>query len=105
MSTRGFEVTSAVSPMNEAFDYSAWVGRKAPGAIAAHHVVVELQRRADELRSIDARTDALFEFLDARGLVVNDEQRDRILDTEDLETIKRWVRRAATITRTEELFE
>jgi methylase of polypeptide subunit release factors len=38
------EVEVTASQLNEQFDYSAWVGHKAAGAIAAHHVVVEVHR-------------------------------------------------------------
>jgi hypothetical protein len=44
-------------------------------------------------------------FLDARGLVVSEAQRQRILETSDLETLSRWVRRAATVTSVDALFE
>lgn len=44
-------------------------------------------------------------FLEARGLVVSDAHRQRIVETTDLETLARWVRRAATITATDALFE
>jgi methylase of polypeptide subunit release factors len=46
ISASGLDVTTTVSPLNEVFEYSAWVGRRAHGAIAAHHVVVELRRPA-----------------------------------------------------------
>lgn len=44
-------------------------------------------------------------FLEARGLVVSDAQRQRIVETTDLEMLSRWVRRAATITAVDALFE
>jgi hypothetical protein len=44
-------------------------------------------------------------FLEARGLAVSDAQRQRIVETTDLEMLARWVRRAATITATDALFE
>ncbi|HET9930018.1 MAG TPA: hypothetical protein VFQ35_04990, partial [Polyangiaceae bacterium] len=43
--------------------------------------------------------------LEARGLVVSDAQRQRITETSDLDTLSRWVRRAATVTSTDALFE
>jgi hypothetical protein len=43
-------------------------------------------------------------FLEARGLAISDGQRERILKTADLETLDRWVRRAATIVSTDDLF-
>lgn len=48
---------------------------------------------------------AVLEFLEARGLSVSVEQRDVILGMKDIETLTRWVRRAATVASTEALFE
>ena len=48
---------------------------------------------------------AVLEFLDARGLPITPAQRERILGTKDLETLTRWVRRAATVTSVDALFE
>jgi len=49
-------------------------------------------------------TDVL-EVLDARGLVVSDADRERILGCTDLELLARWIRRAATVAATDLLFE
>jgi SAM-dependent methyltransferase len=43
LSDRGYEVTATESPLNEVFDYGPWARRKAEGAIAARHVVVEVR--------------------------------------------------------------
>jgi hypothetical protein len=51
------------------------------------------------------RSSAVLAFLEARGLAVSDSQRERILATTDLETLDRWLRRVATITSVEALFE
>ena len=51
-----------------------------------------------------ARAEAILEFLDARGLVPNEEQRARILACTDLEQLRQWVRRAATVATVDELF-
>jgi len=48
---------------------------------------------------------AVLDFLDARGLAISDAQRERIVSCDDLEILTRWVRRSATITSTDELFE
>jgi len=45
------------------------------------------------------------EFLEARGLAVSEAQRERILATAFLELLTRWVRRAATVTSADALFE
>ena len=48
---------------------------------------------------------AVLAVLEARGLAVSDAQRERITITTDLETLDRWVRRTATVSSTDELFE
>jgi hypothetical protein len=48
---------------------------------------------------------AVLAFLEARGLAISDAQRERIMATTDLEVLDRWVRRAATVTSTDALFE
>ena len=52
----------------------------------------------------ESRAEAVVTFLEARGLTVSDEQRKRILSCSDLEELDRWVRSAATIKTTDELF-
>jgi hypothetical protein len=47
---------------------------------------------------------AVIAVLEARALAVSDAQRERIVETTDLETLSTWVRRAATISSTDELF-
>jgi len=47
---------------------------------------------------------AVLVVLEARGLAVSDAQRERVASTTDLETLDRWVRRAATVSSTDELF-
>lgn len=46
MSVSEVEVTITETGLNQAFDYGAWAGRRAPGATSAKHVVVELRRRS-----------------------------------------------------------
>ena len=46
----------------------------------------------------------ILEILDARGLVPSDDQRERILARTDLEQLRLWVRRAATVASVEEMF-
>jgi hypothetical protein len=48
---------------------------------------------------------AVLDVLDARGLSIADPQRERVLGCKDLETLTRWLRRAATIDSTAALFE
>ena len=55
-------------------------------------------------RAAEKATDVL-DVLDARGLALSPEQRDRILECTDLEALKQWLRRAATVASVDELFE
>jgi hypothetical protein len=62
-------------------------------------VVVEVQLdRADE-KSQDILT-----VLETRGVLVDSEQRERIRACTDLDTLQRWLRKAATAASTDELF-
>jgi len=47
---------------------------------------------------------ALLAVLDARGLIVSPEQRDRILSCTDAAALERWVRRAVSVSSTDDLF-
>ena len=51
------------------------------------------------------KTADILDVLDARGLTVDPEQRERILGCADLDMLKRWIRRAATIASVDALFE
>lgn len=51
------------------------------------------------------KTADILDVLDARGLTVNPDQRERILGCADLDLLKRWIRRAATIASVDALFE
>jgi hypothetical protein len=51
-----------------------------------------------------AGANAVVTFLEARGLVLSDEQKHRILACTDLDVVNDWVRRAATIKSIDELF-
>ena len=54
---------------------------------------------------VEGRAEAVLAVLDARGLAVTDEQRERIEGTTDLEALDRLVRNAATVDSASELFE
>ena len=54
---------------------------------------------------LTANAAAVLDVLDARGLVVTNEQRDRILGCSDLEALRRWLRSAVTVTSTDALFD
>jgi hypothetical protein len=64
----------------------------------------ETQRRSFEQGRLQSRAEAVVAVLEARGLAVSDEQRERILACADLDLLDRWVRRAATVATTDELF-
>jgi hypothetical protein len=46
----------------------------------------------------------VLEVLDARGLSVSREQRERVLGCSDPNLLKTWLRRAATVASSDELF-
>lgn len=51
-----------------------------------------------------SKADDIIDVLDARGLSVTDEQRQRITSTTDLELLRTWLRRAVTVASADELF-
>ncbi|WP_437975365.1 hypothetical protein WMF11_46580 [Sorangium sp. So ce295] len=53
--------------------------------------------------SLEAKAQAVLAFLDARGLEVPAEVRERVLASADLDELDRWIRRAATIGDAREL--
>jgi hypothetical protein len=53
---------------------------------------------------VETQAVAVLDVLDARGLTITPEQRERILGCADRDVLKRWVRRAAVVTSTDELF-
>lgn len=52
----------------------------------------------------DGRAQALLDVLESRELAVSDEQRQRILECNDAETLRAWMRKAVTVKTTDELF-
>src|SRR5699024_9305841 len=53
----------------------------------------------------EGRAQAILDVLEARGISVPDETRERITTSSDLDELGLWVRRAATMDRVEELFD
>jgi hypothetical protein len=53
----------------------------------------------------EGEAEAVLVFLEARGIAVTDEQRQRILECDDLERLGVWLRRAATVADASGLFE
>jgi predicted transposase YdaD len=68
-------------------------------------IAEQISREALEQGREQGRTEAVLAVLDARGLLVTDEQRKRIEETTDLEALDRLVRNAATVVSTDELFK
>ena len=65
----------------------------------------ESQKQSFDRGRAAGRAADVIMFLEARGLVVSDTQRERILGMTALETLDRWVRRAATVASVDALFE
>jgi len=65
----------------------------------------ERQQRSFEKGRATEKAAAVLDVLDARGVAVTPEQRERILACTDLEVLTRWVRRAVTVASTAALFE
>jgi hypothetical protein len=61
------------------------------------------RHRAEGRAEGEAR--ALLTILDVRGLQLSAEQRDRILSATDLAQLEAWLRKAATVSSTDELFD
>jgi hypothetical protein len=51
-----------------------------------------------------AKADAIVAVLEARGIVLSMEMRDRVLGCTDVKTLELWIRRAATVASAEGLF-
>ncbi|MEV1200295.1 hypothetical protein [Microbispora rosea] len=52
----------------------------------------------------EGEIDSILTVLDARGLEISDEARERIRRCEDLSQLSTWVRRAATVASADDLF-
>ena len=52
----------------------------------------------------EGKAEDVLEILDARDIAITEPQRRRVLACTDLELLRQWVRRAATITTADELF-
>jgi hypothetical protein len=64
----------------------------------------DFARRHQAVGKAQGEAEAIVRFLAARGLTVTQEQRDRIFACTDLDTLSRWVDKAATVASTDELF-
>src|SRR5512133_1430255 len=54
---------------------------------------------------VEGEANSIVAFLEARGIAVSAEQRERILTCSDPKRMEAWIRRAATLVDTNELFE
>jgi hypothetical protein len=68
----------------------------------------ESQRRSFERGEAqgkaEGKAESILTFLEARGLPITEQQRERILTCSEPDLLDRWSRQAATITSTDELF-
>lgn len=62
-----------------------------------------LQQSFNRGRASEKAADVIA-FLEARGFEISDTQREHIIETTDLETLNKWVRRAATVASVDDLF-
>jgi dipeptidase len=68
---------------------------------------LETERKAEEEGKKKTRmiAESLLTLLDARGIAVNAEARDKILKSEDASELERWLVKAATAETTDEMFK
>ena len=77
------------------------LAREREMAMRAHEHLLHTARAEGEAQG-EAR--AVLTFLEARGLTLTEQQRQRILTCTDLEQLNTWVRKAVTLIDVEELF-
>lgn len=71
---------------------------------ARKYVRMGREEGREEGRAAEAANSVLL-FLDARGLTVSDEVRQRVSSCTDLETLRAWVLRSTKVERAEDLFD
>ena len=64
----------------------------------------EAQQQSYEKGRVAEKAADVLDVLDARGIALSAQQRDRVLGCTDLGTLKQWLRRAATVALADELF-
>ena len=64
----------------------------------------EFQYKPFRQAQLKSKAEDVIDFLDARGIALGDEQRERILECDDLQLLRKWVRHAATVSSADELF-
>jgi hypothetical protein len=70
-----------------------------------HRYHSDFARRNFDRGEAKGEAKAVLAFLDARGIEVPDELRERITECTDLEQLDRWVRRAATARTAQDLLD
>ena len=63
--------------------------------------IVEMKRESEAR----GRAESLLAILEARGISVSDDERARILESSDPETLMRWLRRAGTASSLDEVLD
>ena len=80
------------------------LGPAARKVFEMHHQGTQFFNEVYDRGRIESKSEAILAVLEARGFVLSNEQRTRVLETKDFETLDAWVRRAATIVSVDELF-
>ncbi|WP_444962541.1 hypothetical protein [Nocardiopsis sp. M1B1] len=73
-------------------------------AVRDYEFRTELIGRPFREGRIEGRAEAILGVLDARGIAVSNEARERVNASSDLDELDRWVRRAAKVDSAEDLF-
>jgi putative YhgA-like transposase len=73
-------------------------------ATVAEQLVAQGEAKGLAKGKAEGKAQSVLAFLEARGLSVTAAQRARVLDCTDLATLEGWVRKAATVKTTAELF-
>jgi hypothetical protein len=79
--------------------------RKALEALMASMQGYEYQSEFHRRAEAETRAQAVLEILEARDIALTLEQREQIGSCSDLDTLRKWVKRAATIWTADELFK
>jgi hypothetical protein len=89
--------------------YPASWYQKVAEATGDHLLVekLEAERAAEEKKKLEVRrtAESLLTLLDARGVIVGDQARKKILETDNQKTLHKWLIRAATAESTDEVFD
>jgi len=73
------------------------------GAIELPPFMQRMAEASEAKGKAEGKAEAIMDFLDARGVTVGEEARERILACRDLDTLDRWLRRAAVASSIDEV--